>query len=699
MKSTLRYNYFNCFLLLFLCFFACENEAEQTLDRYYPVRNVKLLEMDQLEKTDYFVGTEDIAIRLNVKAFDGGGTLVKIPEDLVLFTANGKEIEGNQLDIEVEGTYSIVAHIGKLHSDTLTIRALDPSKLSLHLAVDDTQKEAFKADGKAKLDFKVELFHHGVAIPLSSEFAFYCNNEPLAGESFTTRKAGQYKFKATGANLTSNEITVEALSPVRQLRISKQSPDTHFFGYNISETAFLIEGFDKEGQPVELSEDIELFRENVRIDKNIKFRSNKLGLATFQARGYKIQSNALPLEVKSPVKSIKLEYKQYGNTFWADGVSEIGFTLNAFDFDGKPIAPTADVKLYEGANVIDYAKKFTTRKSGELIFKAKGFNSESNGVTITATAPNVFNIVRIPVIFHEVNTTKLTQAKINELLEGVTKAFRNQWNATGGPKDANSCDLFIEVYAADRDPKGNLLPIKGLDRVKSVKQSFYVDSGAEVNEAAEDAFGNYLWDQEHYFNIWVYPNIEGDYANASWAYYPTVVQALEGVYFASKGHELDYPYGAFLNARHLEGGDGVEVTAHEIGHALALAHVFDGGLNSHFGCSKGDPDYCGDTKFYDRNAYEKNYQATGYNRETCEGEAYIATNIMDYYYSHDNSFTIDQRKRVRHTIDYGLSLPTQFNGFQNGRMMREKSIKKPQKYVYRAPIACHLPVKCETDQH
>jgi hypothetical protein len=694
MKSTLRYNYFNCFLLLFLCFFACENEAEQTLDRYYPVRNVKLLEMDQLEKTDYFVGTEDIAVRLTVKAFDGGGTLVKVPENLVLFTANGEEIEGDQLDIEAEGTYSIVAHIGKLHSDTLIIRALDPSKLSLHLAVDDAQKDAFRADGKAKLDFKVELFHHGAAIPLSSEFAFYCNNEPLSGESFTTKKAGQYKFKATGANLTSNEISVEALSPVRQLRISKRSPDLHFFGFNISETAFLIEGLDQAGQPIELSEDIELFKDNARIDKNIKFRSTELGLATFQARGYKIQSNALPIQIKSPVKSIKLEYRQSGNTFWADGVSEVIFSLKAFDFDGKEITPTADVKLYEGSNVIDYGKNFTTKKSGELTFKAKGFNSESNDVTITATAPSTFNIVRIPVIFHEINTANLTQAKVNELLEGVTKAFRNQWNPTGGPKDPNSSDLFLEVYAAERDPEGNILPIKGLHRVKSAKQSFRVDTDAVVNEAADDAF-NYFWTPEYYLNIWVYPNIEGNYANASWAYYPTVAQGLEGVYYSPKGPRPHYAYGVFLNAKHLGPGDGVEVTAHEIGHALALAHVFDGGLNTHFGCSNGDPDYCSDTQYYDRNAYETNYQAERYNRKNCEGEAYIANNFMDYYYSHDNSFTIDQRKRVRHTINYGLWLPTPFNGFQNGRVIREGYVKKPDKYIYKVPIPCFFPVSEE----
>lgn len=638
-------------LLMIICLGGCESETEQSLDKYYPVRNVKLLEIGQATKTDFFIGMEKISIPLNAKAFDGGGSLVAIPGDLVHFTSNGKTVTGDHLEIEAEGAYRIVAHIGNLGSDTLTIRALDSSKLSLHISVDDSQKDAFIADGKAALDFKAELFHHGEAIPLSSEFAFYCNSQPLNGRSFTTRRAGLYKFKATGGGLTSNEITLEAASPVKKLRLSKKTPDVHFFGYNISETAFLVEGLDEAGQPVALSEDIALFRDNVEIDLRTKFKSDELGLVNFQARGYKIQSNALAIEVKSPVKTIKLEHKQYGNTFWADGVSEVSFSLTAFDFDGKSVTPTPDVRLYEGSNVVDYSKSFTTTKGGDFRFKARGHNAESNEVVITATAPTSFNIVRIPVIFHEINTTNITEAKVNELLDGVTRAFRNRWNPTGGPKDANSGDLYIEVYAAERDPMGNPLPIKGLDRVKSSKQSFHVDNANPKNEAHEDA-ANYYWNPNHYYNIWIYPNITGDFARASWAYFPYVTQPLEGIGVLPPNTEPSFPFGAFLNARHLEAGQGVAVTAHEIGHSLALSHVFDGNLTSHNGCVNGDTDYCSDTKPYGRKAYQTNYLSEGYNRVSCDGQKFVSTNIMDYYIGHENSFTLDQRRRVRHAINY-----------------------------------------------
>jgi hypothetical protein len=662
------------------------------MNEYYPLRNVKEVVIKEQPKTDYFIGTEEIVIPLQARALDAAGKELDIPEQLLYFTGNGEKISTAGFRIEAEGTYYIVAHLGEIRSDTLTIRALDPSKLSLHLSVNADQQVAFIADGKSALDFEVSLFHHGVAVPLSSEFVLYCNKEILNSQSFSTKKAGQYKFKATGAGLTSNEISIEALSPVKKLRLSKQSTDPHFFGYNLSETGFVLEGFDAANQPVALSEDIKLFKGTSEIDPGSRFKSNELGKVNFQARGYKVESNKLDIEVLSPVKTLKLEYRQHGSTFWADGFSEISFSVKAFDFNGKEIVPTADVKLYLGAEVIDFGKRFTTKRSGNLVFKAKGFNSESGEITVTAAEPTNFNIVRIPVIFHEVNTTALTQAKIIEILDGVTKAFRNQWNYTGGPKDGNACDLFIEVYPADRDPSGNILPIKGLDRVRSDKQSFKVDNSKRINEAEEDA-GNYFWNPEQYYNIWVYPNILGDFASASWAYYPTLTQPLDGMGTAPRGTEPRFPYGAFLNAKHIGPGTGVSVTAHEMGHSLALFHVFDGNLYDHNGCRNGDTDYCADTKPYDRKAYESNYQAEGYNRKSCDDQTFVATNLMDYYIGHENSFTIDQRKRARHTINYGLWLPTAANGFQNGRVMREGYIKKPEKYIYRTPVACYIPLK------
>nr|WP_295932056.1 M43 family zinc metalloprotease [uncultured Dyadobacter sp.] len=690
MKALLRLGSCLSVLLLSIGFWSCETQVEQSLDEYYPLRGIKEIVIDELPKTDYFLGMEEVVIPLQAKAYDASGKQLKVPENLVHFTKNGEIIDGAELKIKVEGTYWIVAHIGKIQSDTLKIRTLDPSKLSLHIWVDPAQQEAFIADGKAKLDFKVSLSHNGTAVPLSSEFELYCNNEVVTAKTFATKKAGKYKFKASGANLSSNEINIEALSQVKTLRLSRQSAEPYFFGFDVSSTSFLLEGLDAANQPVPLSEDIKLFKGASEIDQSAQFKARDLGKVSFQAKGYKIESNVLAIDVMSPVKTLKLGYTQHGNTFWADGNSEISFSLKAFDFNGKEITPTADVKLYQGTEVVDFTRRFTTRRSGNLVFQAKGFNSESEEITVRATAPVNFRTVRIPVIFHEVNTTKLTQAKIDEVLDGVTKSFRKQWNPKGGPKDPNAADLFIEVYAAERDPSGNLLPIRGLNRVSSGKQSFMTNNTQRLNEAERDAMNHY-WPSEQYFNIWVYSNIKGDLAGYSWAYFPETTLPLEGLLLRKKGNRTrpDFAYGAFINADHLGPGDGVEVTAHEMGHALALDHVFDGNMGSHYGCSNRDSDFCEDTKPYDRKAYENNIQVEQYSRKGCDGSIFTSTNIMDYHIGYENSFTVDQRSRVRHAIDFCLWLPTPFNNFQNGRIIQNGKIEKPEAYQYRTPIACH----------
>lgn len=41
---------------------------------------------------------------------------------------------------------------------------------------------------------------------------------------------------------------------------------------------------------------------------------------------------------------------------------------------------------------------------------------------------------------------------------------------------------------------------------------------------------------------------------------------------------------------------------------------------------------------------------------------------MDYGEGYKNSFTWDQRERMRHVIEHGLWLPTPNNGFKGGRL-------------------------------
>jgi len=95
----------------------------------------------------------------------------------------------------------------------------------------------------------------------------------------------------------------------------------------------------------------------------------------------------------------------------------------------------------------------------------------------------------------------------------------------------------------------------------------------------------------------------------------------------------------------------LSLLAHELGHFLGLAHVFEN--------TDENNDYCDDTPFYDREAYMENVNLYDIYRllSGTEDTYFISTNIMDYYYSFFCAITPDQKKRMNHTLQYAYSVP------------------------------------------
>ncbi|MFN4144994.1 MAG: M43 family zinc metalloprotease [Runella sp.] len=319
---------------------------------------------------------------------------------------------------------------------------------------------------------------------------------------------------------------------------------------------------------------------------------------------------------------------------------------------------------------------FTATAQGTYRLSAGIGNRTSNSVTITVLPPGVYPNVRIPVIFHAVSTN-LTEAQISNLINGLTASFRNQWRLGSDPKDPNSADCFVSFYAADTDPTGRTLTVRGLNRVTGSRTQFTEEQGTE------EAW-RFFWEPTRYLNVWVM-GFTGSYQNVSFAYYPSVTQPLIGLSVGSVGSSPSIPYGVFLNSRHT---NLIPLFAHEVGHALGLRHVFAGNLDTFSGCTTTDPDFCADTPYYDRNAYVSNINALQMNRTSCTGIPYVSTNFMDYDRSFENSFTRDQRLRVRHVISHGLWLPTPFNGAPNRRVAANGYVPKPDDYRFVPPIHC-----------
>ncbi len=318
---------------------------------------------------------------------------------------------------------------------------------------------------------------------------------------------------------------------------------------------------------------------------------------------------------------------------------------------------------------------FTATTAGTYVLKANIGDKTSNTITVTVLP---FSLVRVPVVFHTVNST-LSATQITRLVQGMTDAFRNRWNPYSGARDENAVDSFIEFYAANADPTGKTLSTPGLDALTSSRQTF------SSEQAVGDAWNSY-WNPKRYLNVWIY-SIDSEESLSGFAYISPVTRSLPGSRLISAARSNpDLPYGIFYNKTDVNNARS-STLAHEAGHVLGLHHVFDGNGDEHKGCSATDPDYCSDTPFYDRKSYMDGYRTQRLNRQACDGSSYVSNNIMDYYLSYENSFTRQQRDRVRHTLAYGLWVPATSTN-QSRLSAEEGYMQKPNDYRYVPPIIC-----------
>lgn len=323
------------------------------------------------------------------------------------------------------------------------------------------------------------------------------------------------------------------------------------------------------------------------------------------------------------------------------------------------------------------AASFRATQTGTFTLAVRIGNRTSNAVSVMVLP---YTRVRIPVVFHTVNST-LTPAQISRLVQGMTDAYRNRWNPYSGAKDENAVDNFIEFYAAETNPNGLSLAIKGLDALSSSRQTF------TSKQAVNDAWNNY-WNPNRFLNVWVY-TIDKEESLSGFAYNLPVTRPLAGARVVSANRTSpDLPYGIYLNQTDVSDIRS-STLAHEAGHVLGLNHVFDGNGDESKSCSTTDPDYCADTPYYDRALYMDNYRTLRQRRNACDGSSYVSTNIMDYYLGYENSLTRNQRDRIQHTLAYGLWLPSPANNDARARQSVEDGyVKKPNDYRFVPPVIC-----------
>lgn len=354
------------------------------------------------------------------------------------------------------------------------------------------------------------------------------------------------------------------------------------------------------------------------------------------------------------IRYVKLSQSLYTSTpqVVANGSNAVKFYLEFFDADRKPVtsfATPASVKLRINAtDELSYPLRFQTTVPGVYTFTLEGFPEGSmlnKSVTITAIADKTYEPVKMPVIFHYIiapgqpldmaQVTTLLRANIDQL----NRAFRNGDDS----QDANAVDMKVSFELAAADPDGTQLAIPGLHLVESADNVFENKDDPKLD--AVIWAGNY-WSPKHYLNVWICSFTD----KYSYGNFPSLAP--------SAADFPDFNYGVFFHASHFKTSSTETVLIHEVGHVLNLFHVFDPS------CSR-DPDSCDDTEQYERSYGED--AVGGLQRTSCFEVRFISDNYMDYWPNEYNTFTYDQRERVRKTLDQCPFLPTPRNGFTGGR--------------------------------
>ncbi|MDO4695124.1 zinc-dependent metalloproteinase lipoprotein [Porphyromonas sp.] len=349
----------------------------------------------------------------------------------------------------------------------------------------------------------------------------------------------------------------------------------------------------------------------------------------------------------------------------------------------------------------------TEKRSGQLVFKIDGGNSKAITLNQVAGDLDLEKIdYKLPVIFHILYTdnTKQEDKPSGEYLATLMEKVNKYYRPVGDPRfgeledvdklkyprdknDTNRPDMGLEFVMAQSDPSGKPLPIPGINRVKvSDTEINYLDV---LRDKKDGKYHALAWDRSKYINIFVFrfkkeaqtdPNTPAGEVHGA-TFLPALVKGKNLPGFKDFSPKLleDRNHVIVINtvAFHKEENTERELynpaatLSHELGHYLGLYHVFaENEDHDRLADKCVDSDYCEDTPSYDRKIYEAKRLQYGnrdrltqlqldelLQRTSCEQRRFYSTNIMDYEISHQDIFSVDQRKRIRMALYYSPLVP------------------------------------------
>jgi Pregnancy-associated plasma protein-A/Secretion system C-terminal sorting domain len=290
------------------------------------------------------------------------------------------------------------------------------------------------------------------------------------------------------------------------------------------------------------------------------------------------------------------------------------------------------------------------RQKAEFEFQIRRDIAKNEGANLRVAD----KLLKIPVVFHVIhnnpvniiggaNNANITDEQIKSQIVALNEDYRRKVNTKGFNSNPVGADMEIEFELATKDPNGN--PSTGITRT-------FVDKNTWDFLSENKAIANRIkWDYEKYLNIWVMRS-DGRTIGYSGFPYDSKLVGLGGT--AQDILDQNDFDGVIVDYRYVGTCCGVVGTTynfgrtltHEIGHYFGLLHP-----NGDENCGT---DYCDDTPPIESLNNSTSCPALS---STCGGVK--RTNMIENYmdYSPDrcmNTFTIDQKKRVRSALSLSI---------------------------------------------
>ena len=199
--------------------------------------------------------------------------------------------------------------------------------------------------------------------------------------------------------------------------------------------------------------------------------------------------------------------------------------------------------------------------------------------------PKSTEIHTVPIVVHIIHDgdaygsgSNISDEQVYSAINALNQDYRKMSGTYG---DGNGADIEIEFCLAQQDPSGNAH--SGINRVSGCSVTDYCTEGitAGNGQGADELDVKNLsrWSNQDYYNIWVVTEIENNNGGSGiqgYAYFPTT-SAVDGTVLLYNTFGTEGTLKSYTNRN--------RTLTHEMGHAFALFHTFQGGTCAETNCS------------------------------------------------------------------------------------------------------------------